>query len=700
MRTEKCCKCRNGGGTSYLSPLKTALKRGFTIMELVIVIAVIAVLAAVLIPTFANITDRANESAEEQTVKNLNTILSSEEVLGNRALTMSQAIDIAAAGGYNVSAFTPTDGENDILWNQTTNSFVLAGPDGDIIYSDGSVSGKAGNTFWKIYNTEAEITADKEDGANKYSIYLADNFAISGILSVTSGVDVGNNVDISISYSDNQPETVIFNTNDGSLTVNNANATVNHYGTIATATITAVDSSDCYTEYGTVTERLTIHAGKLVIPSGVTVPALYVTSNNVTVENGGAIENYYPSENVTVEPEGNAPAVTTETKSITSLSQIEGSGYYILTQDSTLSKPFVLKTGKVTIDFNNHIVTTGTKAPSNYVGISAGAELTLLDNSTDGNGGIIYKGGGAAYALINAQGNVYIYGGNYISNSSGSCVVSIYNTSESVVSGGKYKSDGFGTVIYVDGKLELNDGLVETADSSVVDKQNAIVVSEKGEVEINGGQIKSIYGNALDNDGRVIINNGYFYSEHRGSAGYCIQSQSYIEIHGGEVHGIQGGIAINGGSAVITDCDVWVEDVVYARGEDTTNKAYYALYVAGESDKTHSVIISGGTYRSSGAAVVLVGNDTQSGGIREEAYCSIYGGTFLSLDTISVNDKPSGKTTQIFSGSGATLGTAVIYGGTYNKDISVYSFLDIVKAPVNNGDGTWTVNSGISAPVN
>ena len=681
-----------GGGTSYLSPLKTALKRGFTIMELVIVIAVIAVLAAVLIPTFANITDRANESAEEQTVKNLNTILSSEEVLGNRALTMSQAIDIAAAGGYNVSAFTPTDGENDILWNQTTNSFVLAGSDGDIIYSDGSVSGKAGNTFWKIYNTEAEITADKEGNANKYSIYLADNFAISGTLSVTSGVDVGNNVDISISYSDNQPETVIFNTNGGSLTVNNANATVNHYGTIATATITAVDSSDCYTEYGTVTERLTIHAGKLVIPSGVTVPALYVTSNNVTVENGGAIENYYPSENVTVEPEGNDPAVTTETKSITSLSQIDGSGYYILTQDSTLSKSFVLKTGKVTIDFNNHIVTTGTKAPSNYVRISAGAELTLLDSSTDGNGGIIYNGGGAAYALINAQGNVYIYGGNYISNSTAGCTVWIYKESTaSTIYGGTFIAENWGTTVYIEGNLIVEEGTFKAAENN----GNALEISSQGSAKINGGEFIAINGAALTNEGSTIVNDGYFYSERRGKAGYCI-----IEIHGGEIHGIQGGIAINGGSAVITDCDVWVEDVVYARGEDTTNKAYYALYVAGESDKTHSVIISGGTYRSSGAAVVLVGNDTQSGGVREEAYCSIYGGTFLSLDTISVNDKPSGKTTPIFSDSGATLGTAVIYGGTYNKDISVYSFLDIVKAPVNNGDGTWTVNSGISAPVN
>ncbi len=43
-------------------------RKGFTIVELVIVIAVIAILAAVLIPTFVNIVNKANESADIQAV--------------------------------------------------------------------------------------------------------------------------------------------------------------------------------------------------------------------------------------------------------------------------------------------------------------------------------------------------------------------------------------------------------------------------------------------------------------------------------------------------------------------------------------------------------------------------------------------------------------------------------------------------------
>ena len=45
-------------------------KKGFTIVELVIVIAVIGILAGVLIPTFSGIVQRANESKINQEMTN------------------------------------------------------------------------------------------------------------------------------------------------------------------------------------------------------------------------------------------------------------------------------------------------------------------------------------------------------------------------------------------------------------------------------------------------------------------------------------------------------------------------------------------------------------------------------------------------------------------------------------------------------
>lgn len=53
--------------------MKKCNRKGFTITELVIVIAVIAILAAVLIPTFSNVIKKANDSAVLQEAKNLHT---------------------------------------------------------------------------------------------------------------------------------------------------------------------------------------------------------------------------------------------------------------------------------------------------------------------------------------------------------------------------------------------------------------------------------------------------------------------------------------------------------------------------------------------------------------------------------------------------------------------------------------------------
>ena len=50
--------------------MKKSNKKGFTIVELVIVIAVIAILAAVLIPTFTNVVNKANQSSAMQAARN------------------------------------------------------------------------------------------------------------------------------------------------------------------------------------------------------------------------------------------------------------------------------------------------------------------------------------------------------------------------------------------------------------------------------------------------------------------------------------------------------------------------------------------------------------------------------------------------------------------------------------------------------
>ena len=90
--------------------MKQTKKRGFTIVELVIVIAVIAILAAVLIPTFAGLIQKANESVDMQIVNQMNTVLQADEIVAGKPATVVDAKEILIENGCD--DFTPADTKN------------------------------------------------------------------------------------------------------------------------------------------------------------------------------------------------------------------------------------------------------------------------------------------------------------------------------------------------------------------------------------------------------------------------------------------------------------------------------------------------------------------------------------------------------------------------------------------------------------
>ena len=85
---------------------KTNTKKGFTIIELVIVIAVIGILAAVLIPTFSGVIEKANESAAMQAARNEYEVYLSEHAA---ELTGEENFVIV----YKTYAFKVTKGQFD-----------------------------------------------------------------------------------------------------------------------------------------------------------------------------------------------------------------------------------------------------------------------------------------------------------------------------------------------------------------------------------------------------------------------------------------------------------------------------------------------------------------------------------------------------------------------------------------------------------
>ena len=97
-------------------------KSGFTIVELVIVIAVIAILAAVLIPTFSTVIRSARRSQDTEAVSVMNRSLASDEILhGKPAEQEMKALLIA--DGTDIPC-TPKDGGCAFYWIPSANRVV------------------------------------------------------------------------------------------------------------------------------------------------------------------------------------------------------------------------------------------------------------------------------------------------------------------------------------------------------------------------------------------------------------------------------------------------------------------------------------------------------------------------------------------------------------------------------------------------
>ena len=101
--------------------MKRNNKKGFTIVELVIVIAVIAILSAVLIPTFSGIVDKANESAAQQAARNKYTELYANDLADDGVLDDAiYTTDYAYVVSGTVATVTIKSNGKIVTYNGTT----------------------------------------------------------------------------------------------------------------------------------------------------------------------------------------------------------------------------------------------------------------------------------------------------------------------------------------------------------------------------------------------------------------------------------------------------------------------------------------------------------------------------------------------------------------------------------------------------
>lgn len=101
-----------------------ATKKGFTLVELVIVIAVIAILAAVLIPTFANVVKQANLSSDQVAARSMNNALSIDEVSNGKPANAAAMRKILKDAGF-ADKLSPVTSGYRFYWDSQENLVML-----------------------------------------------------------------------------------------------------------------------------------------------------------------------------------------------------------------------------------------------------------------------------------------------------------------------------------------------------------------------------------------------------------------------------------------------------------------------------------------------------------------------------------------------------------------------------------------------
>ena len=131
--------------------MKRNNKKGFTVVELVIVIAIIAILAAVLIPTFSNLIKKANESSDIQAMRNMNTYLAVDDA-SKGSLTITDVYKTLHEHGLNAKDYKPLYDGRLYFYDQDDNRIVYTDMDYKVLFgeNEGKTKAELGHTWFSL----------------------------------------------------------------------------------------------------------------------------------------------------------------------------------------------------------------------------------------------------------------------------------------------------------------------------------------------------------------------------------------------------------------------------------------------------------------------------------------------------------------------------------------------------------------------
>jgi prepilin-type N-terminal cleavage/methylation domain-containing protein len=251
------------------------LKKGFTLVELVVVIAVVTILSAVAIVSYISITNKARESVDHSMIDQINTSVSTSSVLQRKGTLHEVLEDLKEDAGFGIEKLKAEVKDAEFVYSYSMNKFAYW-KDNKVVYPEDVAKNPAasGVDLWFFKDlTSSSLTEG-------HSYYIKS----STVETVTSdgGIDVGSQSIPTINYvHDEDPgQNVVIRSNGGQLNVTAPHDTVDWYG-CSKVNINSIDSASFHA-HGRPIGEVKIGSGHYVVESSYETNFL-VQGNDVSI---------------------------------------------------------------------------------------------------------------------------------------------------------------------------------------------------------------------------------------------------------------------------------------------------------------------------------------------------------------------------------------------------------------------------------
>lgn len=609
--------------------LKKFNRKGFTIVELVIVIAIIAILAAVLIPTFVYLVDSANASADVQAVRIMNEQLAIDEVTNGKPENVNEALDVLKDAGISANNYTALTSGYVIIWDGEINRILLVEENGTVVYPE-EYKEREASAQWYILET-----------ANSYNESLVDAAVLSAnSASVARIGSVGyTTLSSAIAESNSEPVRLLADVTEDVKIVSGVEATIDLNGCSIVGS-----ESHVITNEGT----LTITGSGTVESTVSKTAAVYNGIDGTLILNGGTYTRSSSSDYYVLENKGKMTiSNATVTSESTASSLIENGWYYGSENTENKNAVLIIDSGEFSGGLNTLknddcgevIINGGTFTNETQHAVMNYGTMTINNGSFSGADSALYNDVSdskiqAVYLTINDgtfTGKYALCSLNSTSNTTAQIIL--------MINGGDYN----GTV------TDSQEGIAYIENATSVTVKNGTFKSELGSCAFN-----------VKNTSSISIENGEFVSS-KATAFYA-NSCGSINISNGTFKGKTYGVSISKTSSV---------EITGGTFEAKGNSTSYGIYVS-----SSTVDIKGGSFTAEGT------NTSYGIYILSSATATINGGTFTAeggktTTAINVGSKSTGTINGgIFSGaitvSNSGGGTLSITGGTFTTDPNSY----------------------------